>query len=172
LPREPYPSQGLAPRDVATFLEKAWGLTEEARPSAASTYEVTTLYNQFYLEPKAPNTKHAKAYFDDPQDVERGYSLRGDSVALSTPTESEACAVSLHIDAPPAKIKGAAQVVTFSLEVGGDLYLRSADDGSDDNRYVVPPGSYDVTVAFRRRKGRKSADGLDHYDVDVWLVAT
>jgi len=43
-------------------------------------------------------------------------------------------------------------VVRFPLAVGGDLYLRSVSDSSDDHRYAVPPGRYAVTVAFERRK--------------------
>lgn len=162
---------GLPKAKVDAFVKKATGAALAAgssQPAASDTHEVTTLYNQLYLEPKKPK-KHKKGYFEDPAEVKAGFALRGDAVALSTPTECESCSVTLRVGEPPAKIAGAKQVVRFPLQVTGDLYLRSASDTADDHRYEVPPGKYAVTAAWK--KGKRAA-GLDRYDVQVWLAAT
>lgn len=154
----------LSARAVADLVKKAKSLAAKPRTNVASTHTVSTLYSQFYLEPRKP--KDQGVYFQGDGEVQRGYSLLGDKVGLTTPEESESCKVTLQVSAPPRKIAGT--VLRFPLKVAGDLYLRTVAESADDHRFAVPPGRYDVTVSFKRN--RKSNAYGNHYDVGVWLA--
>jgi len=158
--------------EVGAFTDRLAHLMERRRAAAGDPsppgpqYRVTTLDNVFMLEPKTVDAD-AGAYFSQPGEVDRGYSVIGSGVAISAPGEMGSCQVKLEVG--PLREVDAERTYRFLLDVAGDLYLRAI--GLEDevgNRFAVPPGRYHVEVAFL--SVTSSEGGLDDWDVLVQLA--
>jgi len=58
------PQSKLTPPAVDAFVTQARAAAGAVQPSTVSRHEITTLYNQLYLEPRTPDG--GAPYFEDP----------------------------------------------------------------------------------------------------------
>lgn len=151
-------------------LDAAMKALDAAFPSAAPTKaaakappkvqkrRVGAEYSQIHLGPAAPSEGEKKqVHFQKKADTGRGMSLFPTMVGIGTPSDTDYVDVEVTLSsAKKADLAGAAQAVTFPLEVRGPLLLSSVS-GDEDEPLAVPSGTYDVLARFIPKKAPKAS---------------
>jgi hypothetical protein len=108
---------------------------------ARKGYAFCASYAQFYLECA---TCESEAPIPSEEDLSRGFIVSPGRVTVYLPDDEWSCELVVVEEGP----READRTLRFTLDVAGDLFVRTADYHGDELRLDVAPGKYAATASF------------------------